>query len=199
MCTAVLQTYIVDAANVSERWSLSASEPLPHRRSGQCSIASPPSATPARRTTSISTGRSFMSAGHGQRTGADGSTYHEAQNISQLWFWTPDLYTDWLHEAPLKIRWDSFGNAAAAPVKIDLYQDGPNGPAFLNDRATAQDTASTSGLPPTTTSTTARRTENRVSIVQQTISDRSTEIHGSEHEHVLCEQRQHDERRIHVG
>ena len=75
--------------------------------------------------------------------GADGNTTAEdSQNLNQhLVLRTPDLYTDWLHDAPLKIRWDSFGNTAAAPVRIDLYQDGPNGPALLkNIAATATDT-----------------------------------------------------------
>jgi hypothetical protein len=71
--------------------------------------------------------------------GADGNTFTEAaQNVNQhLVQRTPDLYTDWLRDAPLKIRWDSFGNTTAAPVRIDLYQDGPNGPALVKNIATA--------------------------------------------------------------
>ena len=44
---------------------------------------------------------------------------------------SPDLYTDWLRDKPLAIRWMSLGNVSNAPVKIDLYQDTPNGPQFL--------------------------------------------------------------------
>ena len=44
---------------------------------------------------------------------------------------TPDLYVNWLGNQPLVIRWESLGNVADVPVKIDLYQDGPNGPQFL--------------------------------------------------------------------
>ena len=44
---------------------------------------------------------------------------------------SPDLYTDWLRNLPLAIRWMSLGNTTNAPVKIDLYQDTPNGPQFL--------------------------------------------------------------------
>ena len=32
---------------------------------------------------------------------------------------------------PEPIRWESLGNVTNAPVRIDLYQDGPNGPQFL--------------------------------------------------------------------
>ena len=43
------------------------------------------------------------------------------------------MYVDWLRDVPGTIRWDSFGNDADLPVRIDLYQDGPNGPEpFLN-------------------------------------------------------------------
>src|SRR5207249_7991550 len=43
----------------------------------------------------------------------------------------PDLYTDWERAKPRSIRWETFNNAADAPVRIDLYQDGPDGPAFV--------------------------------------------------------------------
>lgn len=44
---------------------------------------------------------------------------------------SPDLYTDWLDTVQEPIRWESLGNTTNAPVRIDLYQDGPNGPQFL--------------------------------------------------------------------
>ncbi len=112
--------------------------------------------------------------------GADGNTYVEtSQNINQhLVLRSPDLYTDWLHDAPLKIRWDSFGNTAKAPVRIDLYQDGPSGPQFLlNIAPTAPDTgeyiwiAANDGV---NFGTYGLRI--RISIVgNETIADRSTE------------------------
>ena len=43
----------------------------------------------------------------------------------------PDLYTDWERERPKTIRWDSYGNTTDSPIRIDLYQDGTDGPALL--------------------------------------------------------------------
>src|SRR5207253_10220155 len=56
------------------------------------------------------------------------------QNVNQhLVLRSPDLYTDAERLTPLVIRWDSFGNAASAPVRIDLYRDGSNGPQFVTN------------------------------------------------------------------
>ena len=46
---------------------------------------------------------------------------------------SPDLYVDAHRDTPLDVRWDTYGNDANLPVRIDLYQDGPHGPQlFLN-------------------------------------------------------------------
>ena len=65
--------------------------------------------------------------------GATGNTTAElTQNVAaHLVLRSPDLYKDWDRNAPLNIRWDSFGNTSGAPIKIDLYQDTPQGPQFL--------------------------------------------------------------------
>src|SRR5262249_61807052 len=62
--------------------------------------------------------------------GALGNTTAElSQNVAaHLVLRSPDLYKDWDRNAPLNIRWDSFGNTSGAPVQIDLYQDTPQGP-----------------------------------------------------------------------
>ncbi|MEP7157786.1 MAG: right-handed parallel beta-helix repeat-containing protein [Chloroflexota bacterium] len=44
---------------------------------------------------------------------------------------SPDLYTDWERDEFGAIRWQTYGNSAGAAVRIDLYQDEPDGPAFL--------------------------------------------------------------------
>jgi parallel beta-helix repeat protein len=44
---------------------------------------------------------------------------------------TPDLYVDAVRSRALPIRWESFENSAGSAVRIDLYQDTPDGPAFL--------------------------------------------------------------------
>ena len=66
---------------------------------------------------------------------------------------SPDLYVDAIRGKSLAIRWESFNNVDGSPVKIDLYQDTPDGPAFLATivASTADDgeflwTPSTSGI-----------------------------------------------------
>src|SRR5207302_4984953 len=60
----------------------------------------------------------------------------------------PDLYTDWEKFQPHTIRWDTYNNAQRGPVSIDLYQDGPNGPQFLvNIASAAPDTGSYVWIP----------------------------------------------------
>ena len=49
----------------------------------------------------------------------------------------PDLYTDWERDKPLNIRWETRGNTAESPVRIDLYRDGPDGAAFVTTIAAA--------------------------------------------------------------
>ncbi|MFA5028107.1 MAG: right-handed parallel beta-helix repeat-containing protein, partial [Candidatus Methylomirabilota bacterium] len=43
----------------------------------------------------------------------------------------PDLYVDWEKHEPMDIRWETFGNTDDSTVRIDLYRDGPDGPAFV--------------------------------------------------------------------
>jgi Ca2+-binding RTX toxin-like protein len=43
----------------------------------------------------------------------------------------PELYTDWERDVPHSIRWETFNNTADAKVRIDLYKDTPQGPAYL--------------------------------------------------------------------
>jgi len=66
---------------------------------------------------------------------------------------TPDLYVDAVRNRALPIRWESFDNGTGSQVKIDLYQETPDGPAFLTTivAATADDgeflwTPSASGI-----------------------------------------------------
>ena len=71
--------------------------------------------------------------------GATGNTGSEeslrAQSTIQLR--TPDLYVDWERDRSHTIAWDSFGNLSDSSVRIDLYQDSADGPAFLTTIATA--------------------------------------------------------------
>ena len=43
---------------------------------------------------------------------------------------TPDLHNNWDLNTPKFITWDTFGVAANNPVRIELWQDGPSGPAL---------------------------------------------------------------------
>src|SRR6185312_1862449 len=65
--------------------------------------------------------------------GAYGGTVVEnaQSNQTHIALRWPDLYTDWALSKPHNIRWETYGNNTQAPVKIDLYQDTPNGPQFL--------------------------------------------------------------------
>jgi parallel beta-helix repeat protein len=49
----------------------------------------------------------------------------------------PDLYTDWEENTPHAILWNTYENTTLAPVRIDLFQDGPNGTTFLANIATS--------------------------------------------------------------
>jgi parallel beta-helix repeat protein len=65
--------------------------------------------------------------------GATGNTYLDvpSSGAPQIALRSPDLYTDWERGESQSIRWESYGNTAHVPVRIDLYQDGPHGPAFV--------------------------------------------------------------------
>ena len=43
---------------------------------------------------------------------------------------SPDLYVDWELNKPRFIEWDTSGAAVGQAVRIELWQDGPGGPAF---------------------------------------------------------------------
>ncbi|MRR35340.1 right-handed parallel beta-helix repeat-containing protein, partial [bacterium] len=43
----------------------------------------------------------------------------------------PDLYVDWEKFKPMDIRWETFGNNGDSPVRIDLYRDTADGPAWV--------------------------------------------------------------------
>jgi parallel beta-helix repeat protein len=51
----------------------------------------------------------------------------------------PDLYVDWERDVPHDIRWQSVTNTVNSQVRIDLYQDGPDGPALVTNLTAATD------------------------------------------------------------
>jgi parallel beta-helix repeat protein len=63
----------------------------------------------------------------------DSTSLAESASGAHIALRFPDLYDDWVRDQGKKIRWESFGNTSDAPVRIDLYQDGPHGPAFLTN------------------------------------------------------------------
>ncbi len=90
----------------------------------------------------------------------------------------PDLYTDWEEDVPHTILWNTYNNPGHASIRIDLYQDGPNGPAFLaNITPSTADTGEFSWTP--STSGIGYGTHGlhiQVSLVgQPAVFDRSTE------------------------
>jgi len=74
-------------------------------------------------------------AGMGAYGPADGG--RQAGSAPRIALRSPDLYMDWERGKPRSIRWDSYGNTTGAAVRIDLYQDGPDGPALLTTIAAA--------------------------------------------------------------
>ena len=82
--------------------------------------------------------------------GAYGNTSAENQQstATHIALRFPDLYTDWEKNKPHDIRWDTYNNNSQALVRIDLYQDGPNGPQLLtNITPGAPDTGSFTWIP----------------------------------------------------
>jgi len=67
-------------------------------------------------------------AGAYGNTSADWAAVNPAPHIALRF---PELYTDWERDKPHTIRWETFNNPAGSAVRIDLYQDGPDGPALL--------------------------------------------------------------------
>ncbi len=137
---AVLAKYTAVATNTTDRWELvGASESIPvHARTAVFEfIADGKGGTDD----SYLDGAFFDIQSNNLRPdqGAGGNT-DAAQSMNtapHLGLITPDLYVDWIQNAPMQILWNSFGNVSAAPVRIDLYQDGPNGPQFLTTITTS--------------------------------------------------------------
>ncbi len=130
----VLAQYTAVATNTTDRWELvGASQSIPvHARTAVFEfIANGNGGTDD----SYLDGAFFYVQSNNLRPdqGAEGNT-DAAQSMNtapHLGLRTPDLYVDWVQNEPLQILWNSFGNVSATPVRIDLYQDGPNGPQFL--------------------------------------------------------------------
>ena len=81
--------------------------------------------------------------------GAFGQTDDEAMGFAgpRLILRFPDLYTDWERDKPRSIQWDSLGNDTESLVSIDLFQDGPHGPALLLHIATTPDDGQHTWIP----------------------------------------------------
>jgi hypothetical protein len=120
----VLHQYSASAGNTTDRWELVGSQ-----------VSIPTGARTARfRFTAVrasgSTDDSYLDGtfvyvvpnAKAPDLGAYGDTAAEAVRSSSqhLVLRSPDLYADWLRDKPLPIRWDSLGNVANAPVRIDL-------------------------------------------------------------------------------
>ncbi|MEY3231156.1 MAG: Bifunctional hemolysin/adenylate cyclase precursor, partial [Planctomycetota bacterium] len=122
------------ASNVSDRWELLGSRvaiPSGARSVVYRFVASRESG---------STTDSYLDAGFayvmpesfGADQGAYGNTVADAAAAStRIVLIAPDLYADWERNRPQTIIWNSFGNAADLGVNIDLFRDGPDGPAFV--------------------------------------------------------------------
>ncbi len=78
--------------------------------------------------------------------GATGQTQLDATDDPQQYRMHvryPDMYQDIERLRPITVLWDSYGNSAESPVRIDVLQDGVDGPAQrVNITAAAPDTGS---------------------------------------------------------
>ena len=134
----VISTAIEDAQNLSTRWELvggTASTFPSEPRSALHRFTAVRNSGSGRPTTPTSM-RAFVyvqsdSAALDQGAYGAGRVQSGATQTPTLRLISPDLYTDWLDTVQEPIRWESLGNTTNAPVRIDLYQDGPNGPQFL--------------------------------------------------------------------
>ncbi|MBC9882178.1 LEPR-XLL domain-containing protein, partial [Bradyrhizobium sp. INPA01-394B] len=112
----------------------------------------------------------------GVRTAADNISGDST--LGRLALRSPDLYADLTVNKPLFITWDSYGAAANNPVKIELWQDGPNGPQFLATIAASAPDTGRFAWTPSASGLTAGTHGLRIqisSVAHPTIYDRSTE------------------------
>ena len=56
-------------------------------------------------------------------------------SIPRIVLQSPNLYVDWERDRPHDIRWESFGNGTNSAVRIELFQDGVNGPSLVKSIA----------------------------------------------------------------
>ena len=138
--SAILKQITVKAENVSDRWELIGTrQPIPAGTRFIKIRFTAVQQTGGENNSYLDSAFLYVqSNSEAPNIGAYGNTTHElTQNLNQhLVLRTPDLYKDWERDKPILIRWDSFGNISNAPIKIDLYQDGPNGPQFVSTIAT---------------------------------------------------------------
>ncbi|MBI9016788.1 MAG: right-handed parallel beta-helix repeat-containing protein [Phycisphaerae bacterium] len=59
----------------------------------------------------------------------------------------PEMYVDWQRDVSHVISWDTFGNDEDMPVKIDLYQDTPDGSVYVQTIAETSDDGQYTWLP----------------------------------------------------
>ena len=79
--------------------------------------------------------------------GAWGHTSHDSAGDTaapRLALRSPDLYTDWERSESGRITWETFGNAAGLPVRIDLHR---NGAYLLTITASTPDDGSFAWIP----------------------------------------------------
>ncbi len=132
----VLKEYTAVADNTTDRWELvGASQSIPvHARTAVFQFTADGNGGSRRQ---LSRRRLLLRAVRYPAAGPGCCGQHRRRAIEQPGSPprapTPDLYTDWVRDEPLQILWNSFGNTSSTPVRIDLYQDGPNGPQFLTN------------------------------------------------------------------
>ncbi|MCW2284563.1 parallel beta-helix repeat protein [Rhodoblastus acidophilus] len=77
----------------------------------------------------------------GLRTAPD--VLPDLATLGRIQLQSPQYYLNWVANAPMFITWNAYGAATGQPVRLELWRDGPNGPAYLSTiAASTPDTGS---------------------------------------------------------
>ncbi|QEG01889.1 Bifunctional hemolysin/adenylate cyclase precursor [Stieleria maiorica] len=138
---SVLKTVQVDADASDDRWSLVGDRVAipPLTRSVAYRVVSDGAAPVGTQELIDDASLIFVDDAFAADLGAGGGSESDAGQIAgpRLYLRRPDLYLDWERDVPKTIHWDSHDVPANEPIRIELWQDTSDGPAFLTTITTA--------------------------------------------------------------
>ncbi|WP_182865929.1 right-handed parallel beta-helix repeat-containing protein [Rhodopirellula sp. JC639] len=138
---SVLKTVQVDADASNDRWSLVGDRVAipPLTRSVAYRLVSDGAAPAGTQELIDDASLIFVADAFAADLGAGGGSESDAGQIAgpRLYLRRPDLYLDWERDVPKTIHWDSHDVPTNEPIRIELWQDTSDGPAFLTTITTA--------------------------------------------------------------